>query len=107
MPYNVKIKNERGGYLRGTVYYYDADGNEIGQTVVYPSGTDLNIELVNSAEYFRAAADGYSWYGASIFALGDTNEITLVEKEPTMMFAVFGVLAGLLLSKLFPKLFKF
>lgn len=103
MPYNVIIQNEEGVPLRGTVYYFDADHVEIGQTVVHPSGTDLDIELVNGAEYFRAVADGYNWYGASISALGDRNTITLVKQPSTVAAYVIGGVVALLAYKLFFK----
>jgi hypothetical protein len=103
MPYNVTIQNEEGVPMRGTVLYFDADHVELGQTVVYPSGTDLDIELVNAADFFRATADGYSWYGANISALGDRNTITLVKKPSTVTAYVVGGIVALLVYKLFFK----
>lgn len=97
MPYNVTIQNEEGVPMRGTVYYYDADHVELGQSVVYPSGTDLDIELVNAAAFFRATADGYMFYGGDIYSLRDRNIITLVKKEPVLLYAVGGLIAGFVL----------
>lgn len=103
MPYNVVIQNEEGVPMRGTVLYFDADHIELGQSVVYPSGTDLDIDLVNAAEFFRAVADGYNWYGASTSALGDQNTITLVKKQSPVTAYVVGGLVALLAYKLFLK----
>lgn len=99
MPYNVKLKSEDGEYLRGVLYYFDAQGNEIGQTVIYPSGTDLDIDLINDAYYFRVVADGYGYYGNNIETLYDTNTITLVKNEPVLLYAIGGIVVGLLLGK--------
>lgn len=100
MPYNVRIENEEGVPMRGTVYFYGADGTELGQSIVYPSGTDLDIELINVSEYFRASAEGYGWYGANISALGDHNTITLIKKQSTATAYVVGAFIGLLAYKL-------
>ncbi len=100
MPYNVTIQNEEGVPMRGVLYYYDADHMELGQTVVYPSGADLDIDLVNASASFRATADGYYWYGGSTSRLEEWNVITLIKKESSFLPYVVGGVVGLTLYNL-------
>ena len=108
MPYNLRIKNADGEFLRGVVYYYDAEGFEIGQSVVYPAGSDLDPEMVETSDTFRVTAAGYSFYGASSSNIGEYNTVTLVKEKPVLMYAIVGAAAGIVLSRFFfPKFFKF
>lgn len=99
MPYRVRIKNQQGAYLQGTIYYFLSDGTEIGQTVIYPDGTLLDEGLVTDAEYLRVVAPGYGYYGTPAYTLGDDTVFTLVADTPVMLYAGIGFIAGFLLSR--------
>lgn len=98
MPYSVVIKNEQGEPIGGTIYYFDANGTEIGQTVVPPAGVDLDVEMVESASRYRVVSPGYGWYGTA--TIYDSNVFTLVKKPDTLLSYTIGAVAGFLIAKI-------
>lgn len=99
MPYNVQIKNSQGQPLPGTVYFYDADGTEVGLATVAPGGSDMEPWQVEAARHFWITSPGYSSYGTSVL-FQEGNTFTLSRSVPPIAYYVLGGIAALGLMKL-------
>lgn len=99
MPYNVLIKNDQGQPIGGTVYYYDATGTEIGQTVVPVSGIDLDASMVEGADHFKIVSSGYGFYGTS-YIYADGNVFTLYKQHSIALPLFGGLVLGFLIGKM-------
>jgi len=100
MPYNVRIQNEQGQPLPGTVYFYDAAGDAIGEATVAPAGSDLSADIVERSAHFWVVSPGYSRYGTSTI-YEDGNTFTLIRSVPTITYLGLGAVGVLVLVKLF------
>lgn len=100
MPYNVKIQNDKGEPLAGVVYFYDAQGTEIGQVVIQPGGSDMPTQAVESAYHFWVTSPGYYNYGTSTI-YQDGNIFTLTRSVPNYIYYGLGAVAIVVLIKLF------
>lgn len=100
MPYNVKIQNDKGEPLAGVVYFYDAQGTEIGQVVIQPGGSDMPAQAVENGSHFWVTSPGYSSYGTSAI-YQDGNLFTLVRSVPNFVYYGLGAVGIVVLLKLF------
>lgn len=99
MPYNIKIINEQGQPLPGTVYFSNAAGAEIGLATVAPGGSDLEVWQVDEAAHFWITSPGYSPYGTSTL-YQEGNTFTLFRSVPTFVYWGLGAVAALVVMKL-------
>lgn len=100
MPYNVQIRNQQGKPLPGIIYFYDTAGTEIGMATVYPGGSEMDVEQVESAVHYWVTSPGYSPYGTSTL-YPEGNTFTLFRSVPTYAYWGLGAIVALALAKLF------
>lgn len=98
MPYNIKIQDDQGRPLRGSLYMYNEQGEEIGEAGISEGGSDVSDGEITGAYHFKVTSPGYYYYGTSV--LYETNTFTLNKKPQTALWVALAVAGGFALAKL-------
>jgi hypothetical protein len=101
MAFRVHISNEGGVGISGTIYFYDANGLQLGAYDIPVEGADVPADWVTIASTFQVSSPGYVGY--AVLSLGELNNFTLVRDNSSKVIMYVLLLIGLLVAGKFIK----